>query len=211
MSDVAPSDLPSKLTLATPPQFELSEFSTLLEAIYDAVDVSCLRLSLATRDEDQLCRAADVLRALSHARDIPVLLDDHYRLVAQTGLDGVHLTDGPRRVREVRKLLGADAIVGTYCGTSRHNGLTAGEAGSDYIAFGPVTSSDLLGDGDPVDPEVFAWWSEMIELPVVAEGGLTAEILTELAPSCDFVCLSDEIWSADDGPVAAVKRLAALL
>lgn len=206
-----PDRTPSKLYVATPPQFELSGFCDQLAAIYDAADIACLRLSLATRDEDDLARAGDVLRELSHARDIPVVIDDHYRLAQRIGLDGAHLTDGARRIREVRKALGADAIVGTFCGTSRHDGLTAGEAGADYISFGPVTARSLLGDGETVDPEVFSWWSEMIELPVVAEGGLTADLLPSIAAHADFICVSDEVWLAEEGPIAAIARLSALI
>ncbi len=206
-----PDRAPSKLYLATPPQFDLSEFRDQLAAIYDTADIACLRLSLATRDEDDLARAGDILRELSHAHDIPVVIDDHYRLVQRIGLDGAHLTDGARRIREVRKALGSDAIVGAFCGTSRHDGLTAGEAGADYVSFGPVSVRSLLGDGETVDPALFAWWSEMIELPVVAEGGLTPSLLPSIAANADFICLSDEVWRAEDGPVAAIARLSALI
>lgn len=202
---------PSKIYLATPPQIDLASFRDQLAALYDAVDVACLRLSLTTRDEDDLARAGDVLRELSHAHDIPVVIDDHYRLVSRIGLDGVHLTDGTHLIRDIRKTLGPEAIIGAFCGTSRHAGMTAGEAGADYISFGPVTASNLLGDGNTVDPEVFQWWSEMIELPVVAEGGLTSQILPRIAANADFICLSDEIWQAPDGPLAALTQIAGAL
>jgi len=200
---------PPKLYLATPPQFDLSTFPDLLAQVCDAAPPACLRLSMSSRDEEALSRAADLLRAFGHERDIPVVIDDHFRLAERLGLDGVHLTDGSRRVRDVRKTLGKDAIVGAYCGTSRHDGLTAGEIGADYVAFGPVTPSETLGDGSAADPELFAWWSEMIEVPVVAEGGLTEAALDLVAPHADFLCLGQEIWGAADGAVAAVRRLTA--
>lgn len=200
---------PPKLYLVTPPQFDLSTFQGQLAAVCDAVPPACIRLSLASRDEDVLSRAGDMLRVFGHERDIPVVLDDHYRLAERLGLDGVHLTDGTRRVREVRKALGKDAIVGTFCGTSRHAGLTAGEIGVDYVSFGPVTPSETLDDGSAVDPDLFAWWSEMIEVPVVAEGGLTEAALDTVAEYADFLSLGQEIWAAEDSAVAAVKRLAA--
>ncbi|NNU80477.1 thiamine phosphate synthase [Halovulum dunhuangense] len=202
---------PPKIYLATPPAFELSGFETPLKAALDAAPVACLRLSLATRDEDDLSRAADMLREIAHARDIPLVIDDHFRLVERLGLDGVHLTDGARRVKEVRKLLGKEAILGAFCGTSRHAGMTAGELGADYIAFGPVSADTLLGDGTVAEPELFQWWSEMIEIPVVAEGGLAGAALAGLLPYTDFICLSDEIWAAGDGPAAALGRIAASL
>jgi thiamine-phosphate pyrophosphorylase len=55
--------------------------------------------------------------------------------------------------------------------------------------------------------DVFAWWSEIIEVPVVAEGALTEDLIRTLAPITDFIALGDEIWSAQD-PVAELARLA---
>ena len=37
----------------------------------------------------------------------------------------------------------SDAIVGAFCGTSRHDGMTAGEMGADYVSFGPVAAVSL--------------------------------------------------------------------
>ena len=54
--------------------------------------------------------------------------------------------------------------------------------------------------------ELFQWWSEMIEVPVVAEGALTPELVAELAPVTDFFAIGEEIWSEAD-PVAALARL----
>ena len=56
-----------------------------------------MRLALATRSEDEVARAADALRPVAHARDVPLVVADHFRLAARLGLDGVHLTDGPAR------------------------------------------------------------------------------------------------------------------
>lgn len=44
----------------------------------------------------------------------------------------------------------------------------------------------------------------MIEVPVVAEGGLTPELVTALAPVSDFIALGEEIWRSDD-PLARLK------
>jgi len=202
-----------KLYLATPQHIDLSSFPDQLCAVLDQTEIACLRLALSSRDEDELARSADALRELAHARDVPLVIDNHHRLAGRLGLDGVHLTDGHRRLREIRKALGADAIVGAFCGISRHDGMTAGEIGADYVAFGPLTASDLIGDGAVADPELFDWWSETVEVPVVAEGRITPQILARIGPHADFICLSDEIWGAGDGtaPVKALRDLMSAL
>ncbi|MDO5622412.1 MAG: thiamine phosphate synthase [Paracoccus sp. (in: a-proteobacteria)] len=175
-----------------------------LTPVLDALPVACLRLPApATADEAELGRLADIARDLAHARDIAVVIDDHITLAQRHGLDGVHLTNGPKNIRYARKELGADAIVGAFCGQSRHDGINAAEAGADYVSFGPVGKT-ALGTGETADTDLFQWWSDMIETPVVAEGSLDATSISRLKPITDFIAIGPEIWTSDD-PVAALR------
>ncbi len=198
-----------QITLITPPTFDLAVFPDQLAAVMDAVEVACLRISLASKEEDNLMRAGDALRELAHARDVAVVIDSHILLVEQLGLDGVHLLDGARTVRKARKDLGADAIVGAFCGVTRHEGMNAGEGGADYVAFGPIGASPL-GDGAVVEFDLFEFWSEVIEVPVIAEGHLTAELVAKYGPVTDFFGIGPEIWGSEN-PVATIKALLAPL
>ncbi len=195
--------------LITPPAIELSVFPSRLDDVLDAHEVSCVRMGLASQDETYVARAADELRAVCHAADVALVIDTHVEMAQRIGLDGVHLTDGARSVRKVRAELGADAIVGAYCATSRHDGMNAGEAGADYVSFGPVAAS-ALGDGTVAEDELFAWWSEVIELPVVAEGQLTAERIRALTPVVDFFAIGEEIWREEDAAQALATLKAAM-
>lgn len=203
MTDAA-TDIP-QLYLLSPERFEVDTFADRLARVLDAVEIACLRLTLPGDDEAAARRAADRLRDVAHARDVAVVVTDHLRLVEPHGLDGVHLSDGARQVRDARKALGAERIVGAFCGNSRHAGMTAGEIGADYIAFGPV-SAGLMGDGAVAEPDLFQWWGQMIEVPQVAEGGLTRELCDALAPHVEFFGIGAEIWSADN-PVGALRAL----
>jgi len=198
-----------QIYLVTPPDFDPDVYPDRLAAVLDGIDVACVRLALATRDEDRIARAADALRQVAHARDVAIVIESHLLLVARHGLDGVHLTDGARTVRHARKELGGDAIVGAFCRTSRHDGMTAAEAGADYVAFGPLGQTPL-GDGAVVDYDLFAFWLEAIEVPVVAEGALTEALIAQFGPVTDFFGVGDEIWRSDD-PLDALKRLLAPL
>lgn len=194
-----------QIYLITPPRFDLESFGPRLASVLDTTDVACVRISAGGWNEDELKRAADLVRDCAHARDVVCVIETHFRLVEPHGLDGVHLSNG-RSVRATRKELG-DAIIGAFCGASRHEGMAAGEAGADYIAFGPVTETEL-GDGRIAERDLFAWWSEMIELPVVAEGGLTLQAVEGLVPVTDFLAFGPEIWAEDD-PASALRDLTA--
>jgi len=196
------SEMP-QLYLITPPEIDAG-FPDRLAAVLDGAEIACLRLDLATRDEDRLMRAADVCRDVAHRADVPLVITDHAALVERLGLDGVHLTD-PRPLRKLRDEWGSDPIIGAFCAASRHDGMAAGEAGADYIAFGPAGPT-VLGTGDRAETELFEWWSEMIEVPVVAQGALDLATITALAGATDFIALGEEIWTAED-PLAQLLSL----
>jgi len=200
----------AQIYLATPPEIDLPSFAPKLNAVLGAVPVACLRIALTTIDAALLGRAADQLRDICHRHDVAIVIDDHFRMVEKHGLDGVHLTGGARLVRDARKLLGEEAIVGAYCGSSKHAGMTAAEIGVDYISFGPVGDMGDLGDGSRAAPALFEWWSEIIEVPVVAEGGLDAEVLALIRDNVDFVTFSGEIWQAEN-PAERAKVLLGIL
>ena len=197
------SDAP-QLYLMTPVGARASALGPLLSEVMDRFPPACLRIR-GGAEEDELSRLADLAREIAHNRDVAVVIDDHVKLAQRHGLDGVHLTDGARGVRAARKELGPDAIVGSFCGTSRHEGLSAGEAGADYVSFGPIGDT-ALGRGGPVSLELFQWWSEMIEVPIVAEGAITRDLIAELSPLTDFIAIGAEIWSEED-PVTALSSL----
>ncbi|MDD9978353.1 MAG: thiamine phosphate synthase [Boseongicola sp.] len=194
-----------QIYLVSPPEIELSTFPDILAEVLDEYEIACLRLALASHDEDTLSRAGDTLREVAHARDVAIVIDTHVALAERLGLDGVHLNDGSRSVRAARKALGSDAIVGSYCAQSRHDGMTAAESGADYVAFGPIGET-ALGDGSHAELELFEWWSQMIEVPVVAEGALTPEAISRVAPFTDFFGIGEEIWRTDD-PMFALSSL----
>ena len=200
----------ARLYLVTPASFDVSGFTGRLAALLDGFDIACVRLALATVSEDDVARASDALRSVCDPRDVPLVVTDHFRLVGRLGLDGVHLTDGARQVRAARKLLGPDAIVGTHARTSRHDGMTAGEIGVDYVSFGPLSNS-ALGDGEHAPVDLFEWWTELIEIPVVAEGGVTPEIARRLSGVTDFIAVGDEAWTHPEGETTALREIISAL
>ena len=182
-----------------------------LERVLSGVPVACVRLALGGEaDEAAWTRAANHLAPICHTHDVALVVTDHFRLVAPLGLDGVHLAASRTPLREVRKVLGPERIVGAAAGTSRHQGLVLAEAGADYVSFGPVRIEGALGDTTRADDDLFAWWSEMIETPCVAEGGVTLEDAVRLAATADFVVPGLAVWDEAD-PVATLAAFAEAL
>ena len=191
-----------RLYLVTPENMPAEQLAELLPALLADGHVACLRLARsAEADEGDWTELANRLIEPSHADDVPLLVTDHHRLVAPLGLDGVHLSVPRASVGAARRALGPDRVVGAAGGTTRHAAMTLAEAGADYVSLGPVRSDGALGDGVVAERELFAWWADMIETPVVAEGGVLAEDVADLAELVDFFVPDTAFWRAAD-PVA---------
>ena len=192
-----------QIYLISPPVVDAKRFPAQLAHLLDGVDIACVRLALSSQDETYICKIADLCRAECHARDTALLIERHVLLSQKLGLDGVHLPQASISVRKTRESLGPEAIIGCHGAASKHAGMNAAEAGADYISFGPVGAHNL-DQGALAQTDLFAWWSEMIKTPVIAEGHLSLDLVRKLAQSVDFFAFGQEIWG-QDAPLAALE------
>lgn len=196
----------ARLYLLTPPALDPSAFRDVLAAALDAGDVASLQLRLMEAGDDDIRRAADILRPVAQDRGVAFLMNDRPDLAVGTGCDGVHIERNDIACKDARRIVGADAIVGASCGESRHRAIIAAEQGADYVSFGPFFPSRTKRVESIAPPEILDWWSELMETPCVAVGGITPENCPALIEAgADFIAAIAAIWDHPDGPAAAVR------
>ena len=194
-----------QLYLITPPVLAPARFRDQLAAALDAGEVSAVQLRLKDWADDDLRRAIDVLRPVAQDRGVAFLLNDRPDLAVQTGCDGAHVGQQDTPVAAARQVL-KDLTLGVTCHASRDLAMTAGEAGADYVAFGAFFPSSTKAPPAMADTELLRWWSELMELPCVAIGGITPENCRPLVQAgADFLAVSASVWQSADGPDAAVR------
>jgi thiamine-phosphate pyrophosphorylase len=201
-----------RLYLLTPPAIDDPRiFAETLRAALDGGDVAVLQLRLKGAPDDAVARAADTLRPVCQQRNVAFILNDRPDLAARLDCDGVHVGQQDTPYAEARKLLGKDRIVGVTCHDSRHLAIEAADAGADYVAFGaffPTTTKDASTRA-PVD--LLRWWSETMEVPCVAIGGITVGNCPPLVEAgVDFLAVSSGVWNHAGGPGAAVSAFNAV-
>jgi thiamine-phosphate pyrophosphorylase len=171
----------------------------------DGGDIACVQLRLKDVDDDTICRAVDALRPTAQRHGVAFLLNDRPDLAFETGCDGVHVGQTDTPYPEARAALGADRIVGVTCHDSRHLAMDAAEAGADYVAFGAFYPTTTKVAETHADIELLSWWSEIMEVPSVAIGGITLDnALPLIEAGADFLAVSAAIWTHKDSPAAAV-------
>jgi thiamine-phosphate pyrophosphorylase len=196
-----------RLYLITPPALAAETFKDQLAAALDAGDVACVQLRLKDVADDDIRRATEILQPIAQTRGVAFLMNDRPDLAKELGCDGVHVGQEDASYADARALLGAERIVGVTCHASRHLAMTAAEAGADYVAFGAFfpTSTKQSPKGQ-ADIEILRWWSEIMTVPCVAIGGITAENCGALVEAgADFLAVVAGVWAYPGGPAAGVK------
>ena len=90
--------------------------------------------------------------------------------------------------------------------------MQAGEDGADYVAFGAFFPTETKETTAQAEPEILQWWSELMELPVVAIGGITAANCAPLVKAgADFLAVVGAVWNHPDGPAAGIKAMNAAI
>lgn len=201
-----------RLYLITPPGFAAASFRDLLAAALDADDVAAVQLRLKDADDDVWHRAIDALRPVTQSRGVAFLLNDRADLACATGCDGAHVGQQDMPARAARAALGPELTLGVTCHASRDLAMRAGEDGADYVAFGAFFRSDTKAITHVADPEILRWWSELMDLPCCAVGGITAGNCAPLVQAgADFLAVVGGVWNHPDGPAIGVRALNAAI
>jgi len=185
-------------------------FAQRLERALDAGPVAAFQFRVKDVDQHEAARLAEPLLDICRARDVAFIVNDSVALAKRLRADGVHLGQHDGSLREAREVLGREAQIGVTCHASRHLALEAGEAGADYVAFGSFFPSSTKQSEHRPEPELLAWWSQLVEIPCVAIGGITPENCAPLVEAgADFLAVSSSVWTGDEAEAVRsfAKRL----
>ncbi|MEF9876613.1 MAG: thiamine phosphate synthase [Gordonibacter sp.] len=156
-----------------------------------------------------------VLRActlvpLCRAAGVPIVVDDDVEAARISGADGVHIGQSDTACAEARAVLGPDALVGVSA-ASVAEAQAAEAAGADYIGVGALASTATKPEAGILTPDELRTICESVSIPVVAIGGLNAEIIPLLAGTgVDGVAVVSALFAAEDIE-AATRELKAIV
>ncbi len=179
----------------------------MLAAALDAGDVAAVQLRLKDAPDDEVVRVIERLRPVVQSRDVAFLLNDRPDLAVKHGCDGAHVGQTDMQAPAARKIL-QDLTLGVTCHGSKHLAMQAGEDGADYVAFGAFYPTTTKTPPAMADVETLRWWAEVMEVPCVAIGGITAANCTPLVQAgADFLAVVGAVWNFPEGPAAGVRAM----
>ncbi len=166
--------------------------------------LACAKAACAAGDAASIVVPASVSAAVTaelQKLGLAVLAAGNSKTIAETKCDGVHLAALDHDLAAIRTAIGQKAIMGAFCGASRHVAMQAAEDGADYIALSQNTYT-------PSEP-IIGWWADLFEVPCVAFDPVEPKDLDILLPqNPDFIRPSDAMWSSPEEAGRIIAELA---
>lgn len=128
-------------------------------------------------DVEFLAEAREIM-GVCDAFGVPLIINDRVAIARELGV-GVHLGQGDMALREARKMLGPDAIIGVSCKTVVQ-ALEAEANGADYLGVGAVFPTSTKTDTRTIERATLVDICKAVKIPVVAIGGITLQNASEL-------------------------------
>ncbi len=137
------------------------------------------------------------LRRLTKDYNAVLIINDFLDIAMCTGADGVHLGQDDLPLKEARRVIGRDRIVGIST-HSIEQAIEAEKHGADYIGFGPVFSTLTKDAGEPKGIDMLYEVKKQVNIPVVAIGGISLDnVRSVLHTGVDAVAVASAILTGD--------------
>lgn len=171
-----------------------------------------IQLRMKNASDEEIGKVALEILPLCRESGATFILDDRVGLALEIGADGVHLGKDDMPVREARKILGHNFIIGGTANTVEDIRRLNGE-GADYIGCGPFRHTTTKERLAPVLGEesykniVRIMKEEKITLPIIGIGGITAEDIPLLhSAGLDGIALSGDVLRSPD-PISRMREI----
>jgi thiamine-phosphate pyrophosphorylase len=154
-----------------------------------------------------LLAVAREMQGLCTEKGALFIVNDALDIALAAGADGLHVGQEDLPVKEARRLLPLDKILGCSARTVAE-ALAARDDGADYIGVGAVFPTPSKPEAEVVGPARLEEIKRAVDLPLVAIGGINEDNLGQvIAAGADAVAVISAVLGAAD-VAAAARRLA---
>lgn len=188
----------SLLLYAVTDRMWLNEGETLISVAEEVLKNGATFLQIREKalNEDDFEAEAEALHALCAKYRVPFVVNDNVEIALRCNADGVHVGQSDIKGRDIRALIGPDAILGISAGTVQE-AEAAEAAGADYIGVGAVFTTGTKKDARSLTMEQLRAIRNAVSIPIVAIGGINSGNIMRLSGSgVDGVAVVSAIFAA---------------
>lgn len=134
---------------------------------------------------------------------VPLIIDDRIDVMLASGAEGVHLGAEDMTVKDARRILGSEKIIGATAKTVPW-AKECEEMGADYLGVGTIYPTKTKVKTTSTSIETLKEIIKEVKIPVYAIGGLTKDNLSPLK-GLDIagICAVSAVMARSDSEVAA--------
>jgi thiamine-phosphate pyrophosphorylase len=137
------------------------------------------------------------IKKLTKEFNAVLIVNDHTDIAYAVDAEGVHVGEYDLPIKEARKILGKDKIIGLST-HSLEQAKDAEKEGADYIGFGPVFHTLTKDAGSPRGIDILKVIKKQVNIPVVAIGGINFNnIKSVLETGVDAVAIASAILNGE--------------
>lgn len=153
---------------------------TVEEAVESALKGGCSAVQLREKNccAREFLSLAKRLKIVTKSYNVPLIINDRADIALLAGADGVHLGQSDLPCKEVRKLAGADFLIGVSCATPQE-AKQAQLDGADYLGVGAVFQTTTKTNTRPVTKETLTAIRKAVDIPFVIIGGVNEKNICE--------------------------------
>ena len=188
--------------------FERDEF---LRRVRSALEggVTMVQLREKNRITREYLDLATEVHKITSEFNVPLIIDDRIDVMLGSGAEGVHVGAEDMPVKEARKLIGKDKILGATAKTVEA-AQKAYTDGADYLGVGAIYPTTTKVKTVLTSTETLDAITKAVPIPVNAIGGLNPDNLGVLKGiNIAGVCAVSAIMKAEDPKEAAEKLMQA--
>lgn len=174
--------------------------------------VRFVQLRMKDASIDELLIMGKLIKKECDKYNATFIIDDYVELVNEIGANGVHLGKEDMPIREARKILGKDKIIGgtanTYEDIVKHY-----KDGADYIGLGPLRFTNTKQGLSPIlgldgyKDIINKCKANNIDIPIYAIGGIRLEDIEGLQSTGVYgLAISSLILESED-PSKTIKEI----
>lgn len=162
------------------------------------VDIAAVLLRPVGETGETLSGRLRPLVAASHAIGAACLVEGNAALAAAIEADGAHL-DGTTALAGALPALRPHGIAGVGGLRTKHDAMTAAEAGADYLMFGEPDAQERRPPFDAT-LERTEWWVQLFEPPCVAYARTLEEVGALASVGADFIAVDKALLDEAGAP-----------
>jgi thiamine-phosphate pyrophosphorylase len=169
---------------------------------------SAVQLRDKVSDKGTLLETASAINAMCDAHNALFFVNDDADVAVLSSAAGLHLGQTDLPVAQARILVGSLQLIGRS-NTNLDQALGSQADGVDYVAIGPVFTTETMGKGGnvPVGCETVREVKDRVTPPVVAIGGIdSTNAESVFSAGADAICVASAVTLTED-PQASTRTL----